>query len=86
MKLSVKIVPGASRTEVAGWLDETLKIRVSAPPEKGKANQAVIALLADALGIAVSRIHITGGATNQRKTLEIDDITLQQLRKKLQTT
>ncbi len=50
--LKVKVVPGASRTQLSGWLGDMLKVRVSAPPEKGKANAAVEALLARDVGPA----------------------------------
>ncbi|MGH2901193.1 MAG: DUF167 domain-containing protein, partial [Solirubrobacteraceae bacterium] len=51
-RLSIKVVPGSSRDDVAGWLGETLKVRVSAPAERGRANAAAETLLADALGVA----------------------------------
>ncbi|MGI9178416.1 MAG: DUF167 domain-containing protein, partial [Pirellulales bacterium] len=41
-RLRVKIVPGSSRNEIVGWLGDALKIKVTAPPEKGKANDAVV--------------------------------------------
>ena len=50
-RLSLKVVPGSSRDEVVGWLANALKVKVKAPPEKGRANEAVVALLADRLGI-----------------------------------
>ncbi|MBC8378073.1 MAG: DUF167 domain-containing protein, partial [Planctomycetes bacterium] len=46
IQLTVKVVPGSSRTEIAGTLDGMLKIRVAAPPEKGKANKALLAFIA----------------------------------------
>ncbi|HEB89587.1 MAG TPA: DUF167 domain-containing protein [Deltaproteobacteria bacterium] len=82
-RLTVKVVPGASRDEIAGWLEESLKIRVVAPPEKGKANSAVEKLLAGALGLSRRAVRVVSGATSQRKTLEISGLSLDEIRSKL---
>lgn len=74
MKLSVKVIPGASSDNIAGWLGDTLKIRVQAPPEGGKANAAVIRLLAARLGIPEKRIAIVQGLTSSRKVVDLTDI------------
>lgn len=74
MKLSVKVIPGASSDNIAGWLGDTLKIRVQAPPEGGKANAAVIRLLAARLGIPEKRIAIVQGLTSARKVVDLTDI------------
>lgn len=71
VELTVKVVPGASRDRIAGPLGDALKIQVSAPPEKGKANAAVIALLSRALAIPSKQIRVTHGETSPRKTLRI---------------
>ena len=55
-RLSLKVVPGSSRDEIVGWLGDSLKVKVKALPEKGRANEAVVALLAERLGI-VSAHH-----------------------------
>lgn len=78
-RLEVKVVPGSSRTEIVGWLGDCLKIRVAAPPEKGKANQAVIGLLSDTLQLNENSITIVHGLASQRKVIEISGITPQQL-------
>jgi uncharacterized protein (TIGR00251 family) len=79
--LNVKVVPGASRDRVVGRYGDALKIQVRAAPEAGKANEAVIALLADFLGIDAHALQIVRGHTQPRKVVEvtgIDDPTLQQ--------
>ncbi len=73
-KLNIKVVPGSSVDQVAGWLGDELKVRVSAPPENGKANQAIIALLAKTLGIPKRDLTITNGATSPHKTVEIQNL------------
>lgn len=69
--LEVKAVPGASRDEIAGWVDGRLKVRVKAPPEAGRANAAVCALVADWLGLKKGRVTLETGAANPRKLLRI---------------
>jgi hypothetical protein len=76
--LRVKAVPGARRTEIAGVLGEgeqaRLKIRVSAPPEGGKANKAICALVAKALGVKPRDVSVIAGQTNPEKTLRIEGV------------
>lgn len=72
--MKVKVVPGSSRDVIVGWLGDALKLKVAAPPEKGRANEAVIALLADKLGIGPDQITILSGQTSAAKVLEIDGL------------
>lgn len=72
--LPVKAVPGASRTCIAGWLGRELKIRISAPPEKGKANSSIERLLADRLGLKARQVRIVKGQTSAHKIVQLDDI------------
>jgi uncharacterized protein (TIGR00251 family) len=74
VKIAVKVVPGASRNQISGWLGERLKVRVQAPPESGKANKAIIKLIASALSISPREIKIVSGGTSPLKTIEIKSI------------
>ncbi len=71
-RLSLKVVPGSSRDEIVGWLGDSLKVKVKAPPEKGRANEAVIALLADRLGIDASSIAVVSGRVSPVKVVDVD--------------
>jgi len=71
VRIPIKVVPGASRSGLAGWLGNCLKVRVSAPPEKGKANKAVEKVIAGALGLSSKDVSVVAGLTNPRKTVEI---------------
>jgi len=74
MDLRVKVIPKSSKTEFAGHLpDGTLKIRVAAAPEKGKANRALLDFLAGYLGVAKSRIRIVSGETSPMKRIQVDE-------------
>jgi uncharacterized protein (TIGR00251 family) len=70
-RLRLRVKPGARRSTIVGVHGGALKLAVAAPPEKGKANRAVIALLADALGLTPSAVTITTGETSQDKVAEI---------------
>jgi hypothetical protein len=68
---TAKIVPGSSRTMVSGVLDTMIKIRVAAAPEKGKANQCLIAFLAGQLGVKKNAIEIIAGQTSPIKQIRV---------------
>lgn len=82
-RLSVKVVPGASNTEISGWLGDDLKIRVSKSPEKGKANREVEALICRLLEIPAGSARIVRGRASSRKLLEIDGLSLTDIRNRL---
>ena len=69
--LTLHIQPGAKKTEVAGEHGDALKIRLAAPPVDGKANAALIAFVADRLGVAKSAVSLKSGQTSRRKVLEV---------------
>ena len=69
--LSLHIQPGAKRTEVAGVHGEALKIRLNAPPVDGKANDALIAFLADRLGVPKARVVLEAGQTSRSKRVRV---------------
>ena len=73
MDITVKVTPKSSRTELVGKLpDGTWKVKVAAAPEKGKANRALCAFLADHFGVPQSRVSILSGETSHRKRVRID--------------
>lgn len=71
MDLKIKAVPGASRDAVAGMLGDRIKVRVSAPPEGGKANKAIEAVIAESLGVKASQVEVVAGMTNPVKTVRV---------------
>ena len=69
--LNVKVVPGASRDRVVGRYGDGIKVQVSAPPEGGRANDAVVAVIAEALGLRTQQVRIVKGHAQPRKVVEI---------------
>jgi len=82
-KLTVKVVPGATREAIVGWLGDQLKLKVRSPPEKGKANAAVIALLAKEMGVPARSIEVCRGHTGRIKVVEFTTLSDAELRKRL---
>jgi uncharacterized protein YggU (UPF0235/DUF167 family) len=83
IQLPIKAVPGSSRDGLAGWLGDTLKVRVTAPPERGKANAAIEAVVAHALGLPRRSVRIIAGKTASRKVLEIEGLSEAEIHRRL---
>ena len=72
--LLLRVVPGAQRTEVAGLYGDRLKVRVAAAPEKGAANQELLAFLARVLKVPKNSLRLAGGAQSRSKVVEVLDL------------
>ena len=73
MILDLHVQPGASRTEFAGRHGERIKIRVSGRAVDGKANEALIAFLAEHYGVPKSKVRIASGRKSRQKRVVIDE-------------
>lgn len=73
LTIRVKAVPGSSRDRIAGPLGDRLKVCVAAPPEGGRANEAIASVLARALGVAQRSVVLRSGATTPLKEFAVLD-------------
>ena len=71
MRIYVKVIPRAGKNEVVKISEEQYKVKVTAAPEKGKANEAVVKLLAEYFNVPKSLINIVGGRTARTKIINI---------------
>jgi len=85
-RLPVKVVPGSSKNCIAGWLGEALRVRVMAPPERGKANTAVEKIIAEALGLPNDAVNVVKGLTSPRKVVEVSGLPEPEIRSRLKNT
>lgn len=76
IRIALKVVPGSTREGIAGWLGDALKVRVRAPAEAGRANAAVVRVVAEALGLTTDAVRIASGGASPKKILEIDGLDL----------
>lgn len=74
MRVTVRVVPRASRNAVGPYEAGVLRVRVTAAPVDGKANVAVCKLLADALGIPKRAVRVVSGETARTKLVELDGV------------
>jgi uncharacterized protein (TIGR00251 family) len=72
--VTVHVQPGARRDAVVGRHGDALKVRVTAPPVGGRANQAVLRLVAAALGVPTASVEVASGASSRRKRLRITGV------------
>lgn len=82
-QLSVKVIPLSSKNCIVGWFGNSLKIKVQAPPEKGKANHSVIKILAKVLGIDSKFMSIISGETSTNKVFIINGLSKDNIHQKI---
>jgi uncharacterized protein (TIGR00251 family) len=82
-RLRLRVSPKAASNRLVGWHGEALKLRVTAAPERGKANDAVIALLAEALALPRQAMTLVQGETAQDKIVEIAVLDEDEIRRRI---
>lgn len=86
MLISVKVIPRSRKNSVeleVGEEGERLKVRLTAPPVDGAANEALVALLAERLGVPKRQVVIVRGATSRQKVVEVVGLNLADVRQRL---
>lgn len=81
--LQVRVKPRASRSGLVGRHGKGVKVAVRAVPERGRANEEVLRVLAQALGVAAGTVHIVAGETSQDKHVRIDGLDQEELERRL---
>ncbi len=84
-RLRLRVSPGvAGRDEIVGRYGDGWKVRVGAPPERGRANDAVLRLIAERLGVAQSAVTLVSGAAARDKIVELDGLTADEVARRLE--
>lgn len=72
MKIAVRVIPRAKKTDFAGVYADGVKIKISAPPLDGKANEELVKFLSKKLSVSRSSVRVASGLTSRDKIIEID--------------
>ena len=83
-RLPVRLTPRASRDAIAGFEGETLRVRVTAPPVEGRANRALVRLLARRLGVPRGAVRVVAGQTSRNKVVAVGGLDAMELRRRLE--
>lgn len=85
-RLSLKVVPGASRDEVTGAHGDAIRVKLRAPPVDGRANAALLSFLATRLGLRPAALRVVTGETSRLKIVSIGGLSAAEARQRLLTT
>jgi uncharacterized protein (TIGR00251 family) len=80
---AVKVIPRASRNEIAGVEGEALRVRLTAPPVEGAANAALIAFLAEVLDVPKRDVRLVSGQTSRRKVVAVAGLKTEEMQERL---
>jgi hypothetical protein len=83
-RIELTVSPGAARSELVGRHGDGWRARVAAPPERGRANRALVELLADALGVPRGRLTVVAGQTARRKVVEVEGLDAAEIDRRLE--
>lgn len=83
LQFAVKAVPGSSRDRILGLHGDALRVAVTAPPERGKANARLCEVLAEALGLPANAVEVAQGTASQQKVVRVRGIDEATLRRAL---
>lgn len=82
-RFEVTVSPGAARTELVGRHGTGWKVRVAAPPERGRANESLVRFLAGVLGVPRDQVRVAGGPGSRRKLVEVDGLAADEIARRL---
>lgn len=83
IRLDLRVSPGGARAAVVGRHGDAWKVRVVAAPERGRANESVVALLADTLGLKRDDVTIVNGRSSRNKIVELVGLTRDEAERRL---
>lgn len=81
--LKLHVTPRGSRSEITGWREDTLCVKITAPPVEGAANAAILKFIADSLGVRKSQVELVSGERSREKTVRISGLSDADIRERV---
>lgn len=81
--LKLHVTPRGSRSEIIGWREDTLCVKITAPPVEGAANAAIVKFIADSLGVRKSQVELVSGERSREKTVRITGLSGSDIRDRI---
>ncbi len=81
--LQVRLTPRAARSQIDGWQGDIIRVRVTAPPVEGRANDALLRLLSKALDVPLSRLRLVKGHASRSKVIAVEGLSGEEIRRRL---
>jgi uncharacterized protein len=81
--LKLHVTPRGSRSEIIGWRNDTLCVKITAPPVEGAANAAVVKFVADSLGVRKSQVVLVSGERSREKTVKVTGLSDSDVRSRI---
>lgn len=79
VQVKIRVQPRASKNQIVGWMEDALKVRLTAPPVEGEANAALLRFIAEYFGLPRSEVVLVTGATSRQKVIRINGLTAAQV-------
>ena len=83
--VKLRVIPNASRSEVVGMHGESVKLKVASPAVEGRANEAVVELVAERVGVGVREVRLIFGAKAREKLIVVEGLSAEEVRRRLLT-
>ena len=83
-RIGLTVAPGAARSELVGRHGDGWRARIAAPPERGRANRALVELLAEALSVRPGQVTVVAGHGSRRKVVEVEGLSADEVDRRLE--
>lgn len=83
VQIKVRVQPRAAKNQIVGWMEDSLKVRLTAPPVEGEANAALVRFLAEYFNLSRQNVSLVTGTTSRQKVVQLKGISADQVNQRV---